>query len=340
MATIKDVAKRAGVAVSTVSYALSGARPISNDTRQRIQQAIEELDYHPNRLARAMINKRTRIVALLCPTLYMSSLEDLPIEFIASVTNTAYLHDYGLLLFTHPLGESEIMRFIHQGLVDGVILMEVLRQDPRVELMKEANYPFSLIGHCDENEGISYVDVDFFEAYQVAVEHLVGLKHREIGCLAPVVDLDNIQHHYIFESNRGFRETVQKMGIQGTLVGCEPTIQGGCEAMKDLLEHQPNITGVIVASEIMYHGVIQAVQEKGLSVPDDFSAIGVVSSRSAEKYTPQITTISIPAAKMADLGAEFLIKQLEDPNFEPQQVILSAEFTVRQSTGPRKERSK
>lgn len=340
MATIKDVAKKAGVAVSTVSYALSGTRPISKDTRQRIQQAIEELNYHPNRLARALINKRTRIVALLYPTLYMSSLEDLPIEFIASVTNEAYRYDYGLLLFTHPLGESEIERFIHQGLVDGVILMEVLRQDSRVELMKKSNYPFSLIGRCDENEGFSYVDTDFHEAYRLAVEHLVALDHQEIACLSPLVDLDHIQHHYIFETIHGFREAALNMGVQGTVLGCEPTIQGGHEGMKTLLAQHPGITGVIVANELMYNGVMQALQEQGLSVPEDISVIGVVSSRSAEKYTPQITTISVPAVKMGSLGAEFLIKQLEDPDSEPQQVILPPEFTVRQSTGPRNKRSK
>jgi DNA-binding LacI/PurR family transcriptional regulator len=216
MTTIKDVAKKAGVSVSTVSYALSGSRPISETTRKRIKSAVEELNYHPNLLARGLINKRTRIIALLYPTLALSELEDLPTEFIASVTNVTYERDYGLLLFTHELGESEIQRLMNQGLVDGLVLMEVLRHDPRVELMKKFGYPFTLIGHGANNDGISYVDMDFYTAYHLAVEHLAELNHQEIGFLPTILDIENPKHNYLFESIRGFREASQKYGIHGT----------------------------------------------------------------------------------------------------------------------------
>lgn len=336
MSTIKDVAKKAGVSVSTVSYALSGVRPVSDETRQRIQEAIEELHYHPNLLARSMINKRTRIIALLYPTLSLSSLDDLPTEFIASITNVTYQYDYGLLLFTHEIGEQEITRFINQGMVDGVILMEVLRQDPRVTLMQESGYPFSLIGHCEHNDGFSFVDMDFSMGYRLAVQHLAGHGHQSIAFLPTVMDIDNAQHNYLRESARGFRQTVGDLAIQGVIQGCKPTVQGGYEAMKDLLAAHPNITAAIVGNELIYSGACQALKELGLCVPDDFSVTGVISSRSAEKYTPKITTISVPSFEMGRLGAEILIRQLEDPKFKPQQVMLPPEFIVRQSTGPRK----
>lgn len=340
MATIKDVAKKAGVAVSTVSYALSGTRPIGDDTRQRILQAVEDLNYHPNKLARSMINKRTRIVALLFPAATMSTLEDLPIEFIISVTNTAYEHDYGLLLFTHPINELEIMRFIHQGLVDGVILMEVLSHDPRVELMKRSGYPFTLIGRCKNNDGISFVDMDFFEANRLAVEHLVALKHEKIAVLQPILHSGIGQLNYIAEAIRGFQETALSLRVQGTTYSCEPTFRGGYETMQNLLETQPDITAAIVGNDLVYGGVYQALQDKGLKVPEDFSVIASISSRSAEKYTPKVTTVSIPSLKMGTLGTEFLIKQLEDSSFEPQQVLLQPEFVVRQSTAICKQRSR
>jgi DNA-binding LacI/PurR family transcriptional regulator len=339
MSTIKDVAKKVGVSVSTVSYALSGTRPISDATRQRIMDAIHELNYHPNLLARGLINKRTRIIALLYPTLSLSSLEDLPTEFIASVTNVTYERDYGLLLFTHELGETEIQRLMNQGLVDGLVLMEVLRHDPRVDLMKNSGYPFSLIGHSESNDGISFVDMDFYTAYRMAVEHLAGLNHQEIGFLPTILDIERPQRNYLFESIRGFRETVQKLGIRGIVHGCDPTIQGGYEAMKDLLENQSCLSAVITGNELIYNGVSQALQEKCLSVPGDFSVIGVISHRSAEKYSPKITNISLPAIEMGRMGTEFLINQLEDPNFKTQQVLLPPELIIRQSTGPFKERS-
>ncbi|MEP7289773.1 MAG: LacI family DNA-binding transcriptional regulator [Chloroflexota bacterium] len=339
MATIKDVAKQAGVAISTVSYALSGTRPVAKETRERILRAVEELNYHPNLLASAMIQKRTRIIALLYPALFMSSMEDLPMEYITSITDVTYQHGYELLLVLHPIGEPELMRFINQGLVDGVILMEVHRQDPRVDLMKRCGYPFSLIGHGDDNTDVSFVDMDFFTAYRSAVTHLVELGHHTIGFLPGIVDLDYLPHNYLFESVRGFRDTVAQLGIQGTILACEPTIQSGYAAMQTLLDQQPELTAVIVVNELIFNGASKAIRERNLTVPDDISIIATISRRLAEKYTPKVTTVSVPAIEMGRLGAEFLIQKLEDSAFKPQQVLLSAEFTLSQSTGPRKQRA-
>ncbi|MFN8466094.1 MAG: LacI family DNA-binding transcriptional regulator [Caldilineaceae bacterium] len=335
MTTIKDVAKKAGVSVSTVSYALNGKRPISAATRQRILDAIQELNYHPNLLARGLINKRTRIIALLYPALFPDSLDELALEFIASITQVTYQHNYGLLLFTNRQGEQDIQQFINQGLVDGIVLMEVLRHDPRTELMKQYGYPFSLIGHSEFNDGISFVDVDFYSAYRQAIQHLVGLNHHHLAFLPSIVDVEHPKLNYMHESIRGFRETVAELGIQGTIHGCEPTPEEGYKAMTELLERQPQVRAVIAGSERIYNGVSKALQDKGLRVPEDFSIIGVISSRSAEKYTPSITTISLPAIEMGRMGTEFLINQLEDPNHTVQQVILPPQFVVRQSTGPR-----
>ena len=127
MTTIVDVAKKAGVSVSTVSYTLSGVRRISDKTRQRVMSAIEELNYHPNILARGLVNKRTKIIALLYPSVASDNLDDLSLDFISSIAKTAAHFGYGLLLFISPSGEQEITRFVDEGLVDGIILMEVQR---------------------------------------------------------------------------------------------------------------------------------------------------------------------------------------------------------------------
>jgi len=312
MATIKDVAKKAAVSVSTVSYTLSGVRPVSKETRQRVLRAIEELNYHPNLLARGLINKRTRIIALLYPVPSLASMDDLPVEFIVSVTNVTYEHDYGLLLFTNPLDELEIIQVINQGLVDGVILMEVEREDPRVDLMKKYHFPFSLIGHGENNKGVNFVDMDFYEGYRLALEHLADLGHRHIGMIPFVVDVEHARHNYIIESLRGFYETAKRLSIQGTVHGSEPTADGGYQAMNNLLEEHPDITAVIVGDEPVYIGV--SLGYIGLGIPSDISVIGGVSGRSAEKYTPKLTTISVPSIEMARLGTEFLIRELEDSN--------------------------
>ena len=203
MATIVDVAKKAGVSVSTVSYALSGVRRVSEKTRQRVLQAVEELNYHPNLLARGLVNKRTKIIALLYPAIASDFLDDLQLDFIASVAKTATHYGYGLLLFTSPMDKQEITQFTNEGLVAGVILMEVQRHDPRVELLKQLGYPFSLIGHTACNEGNSFVDMDFYNAFHLCTRHLAELKHREIAFLPIVNDSETQLQNYLFESVRG-----------------------------------------------------------------------------------------------------------------------------------------
>src|SRR5579883_2838979 len=124
MPTIADVAKRAGVALSTVSHTLSGKRPISAEVKQRVLQAIEELGYQPHALARALATKQTRTIALLYPSL-TSELTEPHLEFVSGVLQTTNLRKYGLLLWTSPEGEQEVLYFLRQGLVDGLVLMEV-----------------------------------------------------------------------------------------------------------------------------------------------------------------------------------------------------------------------
>lgn len=338
MATIVDVAKKAGVSVSTVSYALSGVRRISTETRQRVMLAVEELNYHPNLLARGLINKRTKIIALLYPAVASDYLDDVQLDFISSIAKIATHYGYGLLLFTSPSGEQEITRFISEGLVDGILLMEVLRHDPRVMLMNQLGYPFSLIGHCEKNDGYSFVDMDFYTALHLCVEHLAEFKHREIAFISTIVDFENAQHNYLFESVRGFNDAVSKWGIQGLIHGCVPTVQAGYECMNVLLEKQPGLSAVIAGNEPIYSGVTRALLERGLRIPKDFSIIGMMSNRSAEKYTPKVTSLSIASTEMGRMGAEFLIKKLEGRDFEPQQVILPPQLSARQSTGRFKKR--
>jgi DNA-binding LacI/PurR family transcriptional regulator len=180
MATMSDIARRAGVSLSTASYALSGKRPISEATRQRVLQAAAELDFQPHAVGRALKSKRSRTIALLFPALYKGISEGV-LEFLTNAADAAGKHGYSFMLSTSPPEDSEILRLMRRGFVDGLILMEVKLHDPRVAMLKERGYPFTLIGHCEDNSGISFVDFDFEHAVETAVDHLVSLGHRRIA---------------------------------------------------------------------------------------------------------------------------------------------------------------
>jgi DNA-binding LacI/PurR family transcriptional regulator len=333
MATMADIAERAGVALSTVSYVLSGKRSVSEETKQRVMRAIAELDYQPHAFARGLASKRTKTIALLFPVLAKGHSE-MRLEFVAQAAEVAAEHGYAFLLWSAPDSDAEILQLTAQGRVDGLILMEVNLHDSRVDLLKKHNYPFSLIGHCQENDGISFVDVDFENAIDIAVAHLAELGHRRIA-------LFNFSDPQIaggygpaIRSLRSFEQNIKQYGLEGISVNHETSFQSGYDATCSLLTRDPAVSAAIVLQDASIGGVFQALHRFGLRIPEDFSIVTLLSKRSAEMMTPMLTAIDFPAAEMGRRGAEMLIQQLEGKLTAPVQLLLRVGLTVRQSSGP------
>ena len=175
-ATMAEIAERAGVALSTVSYVLSGKRSVSQKMRERVLAAIEELDYRPHGPARALASGASHTIALFLPS---PQWQLLPVQqtFVAGATQATSASDYALLLSTAATDPETIAELVARGRADGVILMETLLHDPRVERLQAAGYPFTLIGRTHDMTGISYVDMDFGDAVETSLEHLARLGH-------------------------------------------------------------------------------------------------------------------------------------------------------------------
>jgi DNA-binding LacI/PurR family transcriptional regulator len=336
MTTIIDVAKRAGVSVSTVSYALNGTRPISEATRQRIQKAVDELGYHPNKLARGLVSKRTKIVSLMYPAL-SRNLDDVQLDFVAGAAAAATKFGYSILLWTSPYEDKEIVRFINESMLDGLILMEVRLHDTRVELLHKMNFPFSMIGHCAKNDGLIFVDSDFTELLKQAVQHLAQLGHQNIAFISYPKRASEGGYGYVQRAHFGFTTEIEKLGLMGIIQDCEISPEAGYEATLSLLKENPLVTSLIVTNESVYSGAIRAIHSLGLRIPEDISTIANISSRLAHRYSPSITTMDMPAYEMGHLGVEMLIKRLEGKEDLPMQVLIPAEIHIRQTTGPCKQ---
>jgi DNA-binding LacI/PurR family transcriptional regulator len=333
MATIDDVARLAKVSRSTVSHALSGKRPISQEVKQRIFQIMEELDYRPQGLAQALKTKQTRIVALLFPSL-RKDLSQLQLEFVNSALESASANNYSLLLSILPIEEQKIMHFIEQGFVDGVVLMGVKLHDARVEFLRKRKYPFSMIGHCADNSGLFFVDVDFEAALYECVKYLAGLGHKYIGFLNEAQNLLDLEFGAALRANAGFWKAINEFNLHGLSYPCEPDANAGYALMRRLLTEQPELSAVITINPWVIGGVTQAANESGLKIPEDLSHISLVSSRYAEMLSPALTAIDLPSAEMGRIGVELLIRQLEDKNLQPIQQLLTPTLTVRSSTMP------
>lgn len=328
-----DIAERAGVSLSTVSYALSGKRPISAATKRRVLDAVVALDFQPNARGRALATKRTKTIALLFPAL-VKGLTEMRLEFVASAAETAGAHGYCFVLSTSPAEDSEVLRLLDSGLVDGLILMEVKLRDARVELLRRRRQPFALIGHCERNDGIDYVDLDFEHAIETAVGHLSRLGHRRFAFVNGSETLYEAGYGPAVRSLAGFRRAIASAGLAGHGHFCEPSHEGGSTLIRQLLAAEPDLGAVITINRDALGGIVEAAHDLGRRVPDDLSVVAVVPERLASLFTPSLTTIDFPAAQMGRMGVELLIRRLEGGGAAPTQCLLRADLTVRKSTGP------
>lgn len=334
MPTMLDVAKRARVSLSTVSYAINGARPISEATRQRIFAAMDELGYHPHALARGLASKRSRIIALLFPT-HERGLGLTELEFVTSATETAMENGYNLVLWSSEAEDPhELRQRLQQGLVDGVMLMEVHLGDPRLALLRSINMPFSMIGRAADDEPAGYADVDFDRTTRDAVIYLASLGHRQIAFLNQSWDEFQSGYGPVVRAHAGFERAIKAAGLTGVAQFCRPTPLDGRAALETLLGEHPQLTALVAMNDRAIPGAMQAILDRGWSIPDDFSIMSILSSpRMTEMTNPPLTTLAVPSAELGRLGIEQLIQQLDAQEPNQIQELLTCQLVVRGSTG-------
>lgn len=339
--TIVDVAKRAGVTVSTVSYTLSGKRPVSDQARARVLQAIEELQYEPHALGQALRSKRTHTIGFLYPALG-AGLSALQLEFIEGASMVTTERNYGLYLWSGQDQDQGVLHMIKRGFIEGVILMEIRLRDPRIAFLKERKYPFVMIGHSPdqspENDGTSFVDLDFAAALRTSVEHLAALGHQELAFLN-IGTAMNRGTAYAASATQSFEQSVARLGVQGQTYPCPPDTQKGYELVRNMLSEKPSLTGIITINSWAVGGILRAVQERGLRIPEDLSLVTMLPAHMAEMMHPALTSIDFPYKEIGRTAAEMLIRQLDEPHALPTQTLLQVPLHIRQSTGPYKPRA-
>ena len=184
MATIEDVARRAGVARSTVSYALSGKRSISAETRRRIERAIADLDFTPNAGARALATSQTMVLGVLLQ-FHEDEFAPAMLQYVLPISTTARDLGYDILMVTDPDGPTALRRIADSNMVDGIILLDVTADDPRLPALRAVTKPGVLLGLPRDTAGLDIVDLDFGEAARLLVDHLNERGHRELVLVAP-----------------------------------------------------------------------------------------------------------------------------------------------------------
>ncbi|MEV5964858.1 LacI family DNA-binding transcriptional regulator [Kribbella sp. NPDC051952] len=322
MVTIRDVADRAGVSTATVSFLLNDTKPVRATTRAKIEQAMADLGYRRNVVARALASRRTHIIAMAYPALD-HKFGFSAAEFFTSAAEAARKQDYHLVLW--PVGNdgTELDELVGQGLVDGVVLMEVQLDDPRVTVLQANQTPFALIGRTSALEGLAHVDIDFDKTVEDAVAHLYGLGHRKMvlvsGNLAD--PLFSTYGPYV-RSEAAYRRIAPEYGLETVVMESSGSTRAGQEAMACLIRDHPDATAVMIVNEFAALGSVAGLSRLGRTIPDDISVLPLLMAPEMAALTnPELTIMRTPGPELGQLGTEALIRQLEGADPLPPQLV-------------------
>jgi DNA-binding LacI/PurR family transcriptional regulator len=331
---IGEIARRAGDSRSTVSYALSGKRPVSEATRRRIHRVIDELDYRPSATARALAEGRTRTIALVVPPV-RQRMSDMQLTFVAGVVEAAARQDLDVLL--SPSGaehDRSFERLVSSRRVDGVIVMEIGLQDRRVTRLQESRIPFVTIGRLADPSATAWVDVDYQDLTGRLVDHLVDLGHRELALINRPQELLDAGYGPARRALAGFTAAVAARGVTGEALCCPDERTAAEAVLLGLLDRRPGTTALVAVNEAALPGIQLALERLGRVIPKDFSMAAVVVGHWAEDFRPPLTAADVPAVAMASEAVGLLCRRIEDPAAPLRHVFLAPPISLRRSTGP------
>ena len=316
--TINEVARRAGVAKTTVSHAISGKRPVAPTTRDRIFKAMRELQYSPSPIARRLAGSPSRTIALVLP-LASPSIADVEVRFIASIGEVVNRHGYAFLTLTSPqVDVDDLRQIVYSGLVDGVVLMRIQVKDERVKLLQEAGIPFVTIGRTRDSKGLTYVDLNGEAAIDLAVDYLADLGHTSIGFISP----EDLNFAFAYRIVKGYVRSCEKHALPLVTEPAAMSADAGYRAMLSLLDEHPDLTGVIVWSDVVAVGVISALRDVGRKVPEDISLISFDRSEHLHLASADLTAIDTRPEVIGAQAAQMLINLLKEEPVEQAQVLM------------------
>lgn len=335
MTTIKDVARRAGVAPSTVSRVLAGSARISVETQERVRAAMKELNYHPNAIASSLARRSTGTIGLIIarPAEQAFANAFFP-EVIRGIGTVLQPEGYNLLLSTTANFQEErqaCLRLLRQRRVDGVILTSVRSRDRLVGDLLAEDFPFVLIGRGPEGKPVTWVNNDNVAVGAMAVAHLIGQGHRRIALINGPDDLV-----VCLDRRQGYLNGLAAAGLPGRPEYLREggfTREGGYRAMGELLDLPEPPTAVFCVDDPTALGALFCLRERGVPCgPGGVALVGVNDDPLAGLITPGLSTVRIPILEMGATAARLLIDRVARPNSLPRQVILPSTLVVRESS--------
>lgn len=334
---MRDVAKRAGVSVTTVSHVINQTRPVSDELRGRVLAAMEELGYQPNTLARSLRRGETHTIGIIVP----DSANPFFAEVARGIEDTSFEHGYSVILCNTDNDldkESLYTNVLVKKQVDGILFVAAGLSAENIQALQGREMPLVIVDRQVPGVEVDSVLTDNTRGGWQATLHLIEFGHRRIGCIVGPSDLTPSAARVT-----GYRQALGESGIpydEALIVKGDFQYESGYEAAHMLLTKDDPPTAIFACNDLMAVGALSNALEKGLEIPADLSVVGFDDVRPALYANPPITTVKQPKYEIGVLATRMLLERMRDPATPPRTRILDTHLVIRRSTAPLEERVK
>lgn len=327
---IHDVAKKSGLSVVTVSRVINNAGTVREKNRQKVLQAMAELNYQPNAAAQSLVRGKTGVIGLTITTLNDSFYD----RVIKAANRKLAERGYFLTISiadSDSTGEGDINNFLFQkDRVDGIIVLSPIEEENYVAELQRKQIPFVLLDNQFEHEGVPSVIVNNLKGGYEATKHLIDLGHTRIAHIAGPTLYRSVQ-----ERKRGYLQALKEAGLSTFLSEDNGfTVNSGYEVTKNWIRDGSLPTAVFAADDFIALGVIHALTDEGLRVPQDISVVGYDDQVLAAGFFPRLTTVRQPEAQLGSLGVDLLLKKIKGETELQQVTRLDPQLVIRESSAP------
>lgn len=332
--TIKDVAKVANVAPSTVSRVIANNPRISEETKRKVKKAMEDLGYHPNLNARSLAIQSTQTIGIVIP-----SSGDVVFQnpffpsVLQGISEGAREKNYALHMTTGKLEKETfeaVINMVQGKRVDGMILLNSKVEDKVISYLRKIDFPFVIIGKPSKHlEEITHVDNDNVRAMREATEYLIDLGHRDIafigGSLELMVTVDRLN---------GYKQALKNANIplkSEYILHEEFLREGGQEAVVELMALEKRPTSLVVVDDLMALGVLSTLHELGIKVPEEISVVSFNNVLLSELSNPPLTSMDINIFDLGYQGSRNLIQKIQNSSEPTKRIIIPHKLVERLS---------
>lgn len=329
--TIKDIAKQASVSINTVSRALNGKPDVNEETKKRIIEIAKRLNYVPNFLAKGLVTKNTKTIGVIIS----DNSNPFFAKIIKGIEDFARSEGYSIILCNTDEEyekEEDAIYLLQQKQVDGFLITLTSTQKERIDVLKlkRAEIPFVLLNRHMDNIMTDYVINDNIYGAYIAINHLVKLGYKRIGYISGPPQISSVR-----ERLEGYRKALFENNIEfdnSLIKESNLKMEDGTILMRELLELENLPTAVFTYSDFLAIGVLKAIKEAELKIPEDIALVGYDDIEFSAFLEVPLTTVHQPRYRIGEKGARILINRIEGKGSKDlQQIILKPELVIRKS---------